>query len=295
MQRNLLFIVNPKAGKKASGGIPEVLAKVLKSEVSYETIIWSDKDNFENISGAILSGRYTDVIAVGGDGTVNRVATELLGTDLALGILPVGSGNGLARSLGLSMDLTKAVRQVVEGRNEKIDSGTLNGKHFFCTAGAGFDAEIGTKFARSVKRGLRSYIAIVIRSLLSHQSGNYCIILDGKEFRRKAFLVTVANAGQYGNDFYIAPEAKMKDGMFHVAVLRPFNFFTLWGILFRILQKKAHRSGHIETFRASKILIRRETGGAVHYDGEPGTEGTELVFDIRPGSLRVITGPGFKG
>jgi diacylglycerol kinase (ATP) len=294
MSRKLLFIVNPNAGKKMSGTIMKTINKEFPASIQYEIVVWKDPAHFEEIITMLRTGNYTDAVAVGGDGTVNRVAAALLNTGIALGILPAGSGNGMARSLGLSMRREEAIRQIAAGRTEMIDSGSVNGLPFFCTSGLGFDAHIGKLFATSVKRGLQSYIKITTRELFRYRAKEYTVTLDDHTFIKKAFLITIANAGQYGNDFYIAPQASMKDGLFHVVVLKPFNVLKLPGLMRRILTRKAFLAASIETYTTKRVVVKRGEPDSIHYDGEPSGQGKEIVFEMNPLSLKVIVGDKFK-
>ncbi|MCW3075540.1 MAG: hypothetical protein JWO32_149 [Bacteroidetes bacterium] len=294
MPRKILFIVNPNAGKKMSALIIDTIRNEFPQNIYYHIAIWENKSHFNEITLALREQGYTDAVAVGGDGTVNQVAKSILGTGITLGIVPTGSGNGLARSLGLSMDIEKVIHQIAVGKTALIDNGMVNGIPFFCTSGVGFDAHIGHLFASSEKRGLKSYIQIILREIFKYRAKNYVLKFDGQEIKRKAFLITVANAGQYGNDFYIAPQANMQDGIFHVSVLRPFHFFHAPGLLIKLLRRKAHTSKLIETHIASRISIIREEKDTVHFDGEPSLAEREVVYECRPGSLKVIIGEGFK-
>lgn len=290
MPRKLLFIVNPNAGKKISERIIDTIRKVFPENIYYQIVIWKDKDHFKEVLDILRSQDYTDAIAVGGDGTVNQVAKSILGTNICLGIVPAGSGNGLARTLGLSMEVEEVIKQIAEGKTETIDSGIVNGIPFFCTSGVGFDAHIGNLFATSVKRGLQSYVKITTRELFKYRAKKYKLKFNGQEIERKAFFITVANAGQYGNDFYIAPGAKMNDGVFHVSILRPFKFYEVIGLLTKILQKKADKSKLIETLICSELTIEREEKDVIHFDGEPAFTEKNVEFKCVPASLRVIVG-----
>jgi len=290
MPRKLLFIVNPNAGKKISERIIDTIRKVFPENIYYQIVIWKDKDHFKEVLDILRSQDYTDAIAVGGDGTVNQVAKSILGTNICLGIVPAGSGNGLARTLGLSMEVEEVIKQIAEGKTETIDSGNVNGIPFFCTSGVGFDAHIGNLFATSVKRGLKSYVKITVSELFKYRSKKYKLKFNGKEIERKAFFITVANAGQYGNDFYIAPGAKMNDGLFHVSILRPFKFYEVIGLLSKILRKKADQSKLIETITCSELTIEREEKDVIHFDGEPALTEKNVTFKCVPASLKVIVG-----
>jgi diacylglycerol kinase (ATP) len=288
--RKIIFVVNPNAGRRNSTNIIDIINREFPAAIEHEVVIWKDAGHFRDILSRICSGGYTDAVAVGGDGTVNQVAASIVGTDIALGIVPAGSGNGLARSLGVSMEIDESLRQIVTGKTMLIDSGTVNGKPFFCTSGVGFDSHIGNLFAASVKRGLRSYISITTRELLRYRAKTYLLKFNGTEIRRKAFLITVANAGQYGNDFYIAPQASMADGLFHVVVLKPFNVITIAPLLRRILTRKAFLSSSIETYTTDHLIIERESADYVHFDGEPATEPQRVEFRMNRSSLKAIVG-----
>lgn len=294
MPRKLLFIVNPNAGKKISEQIIATIREEFPENIYYQIVIWKDKNHFEEITSLLKTEGYTDAIAVGGDGTVNQVAKTIVNTNIALGIVPVGSGNGLARTLGLSMKIKEVVKQIAEGKTALIDCGIVNKRFFFCTSGIGFDAHIGNLFATSEKRGLQSYVKITVRELLRYRAKNYMLSFNGQTIQRKAFLITVANAGQYGNDFYIAPQADLQDGKFHVAILKPFNPINVFGILVKILRRKAHLNRNIETYVTDKITITRNEKDSIHFDGEPAFEEKEVLFENKPKALRVIVGETFS-
>lgn len=294
MPRKLLFIVNPNAGKKISDQLIDTIRKEFPKNIYYQIVVWKDRDHFKEVLDILHSRDYTDAIAVGGDGTVNQVAKSIVGTNISLGIVPAGSGNGLARTLGLSMKVEEVIKQIAEGKKIKIDYGTVSDIPFFCTSGVGFDAHIGNLFATSKKRGLQSYVKITLRELIRYKSKEYVLKFNGEEIKRKAYLITVANAGQYGNDFYIAPQAKINDGKFHVVVLKPFNFFNVFGILIKVLKGKANENSHIETYTTDKLTIQRKWKDAIHFDGEPEFKGEHLDYVCHPLGLNVIIGNNIK-
>ncbi|WP_317899024.1 diacylglycerol/lipid kinase family protein [Aurantibacillus circumpalustris] len=294
MPRKILFIVNPNAGKRISEKIIDAIKKNVPKEINYVVVIWKDKDHFEEITELLKTQGFTDAIAVGGDGTVNHVAKTILNTGITLGIVPIGSGNGLARSLGLSMKIDEVVRQIAQGKTTTIDSGSVNGIPFFCTSGIGFDAHIGNLFASLEKRGLQGYVKITFRELFKYRAKNYTIEFNGQTIQRKAFLITVANAGQYGNDFYIAPQANIEDGLFHIAILKPFNFFQVFGLMIKILSNKAHLSKHVETYSTNTVKITRDQKDTIHFDGDPEFTDKEVFFENKHQSLKVIVGEHYK-
>ena len=180
MPRKLLFIVNPNAGKKISDRLIDTIRKEFPQNIYYQIVVWKDKDHFKEVLDILHSQDYTDAIAVGGDGTVNLVAKSLLGTTISLGIIPAGSGNGLARTLGISMDVEEAIKQIAKGNKITIEHGIVNGIPFFCTSGIGFDDHIENLFTKSVKRGLQSYIKITITELFSYRAKTYSLTFNGQ-------------------------------------------------------------------------------------------------------------------
>ncbi|MBK7669105.1 MAG: YegS/Rv2252/BmrU family lipid kinase [Sphingobacteriaceae bacterium] len=295
MSRKLLFIVNPRSGKRNSGKIIDIIHKTLSGKINYEIGLWTNISEFNVLAQKLIAEHFTEAIAVGGDGSVNLVGKTILKNNLSLGIVPTGSGNGLARSLGIEIDTEKALLQILEGKTTLIDSGEVNGEAFFCTSGVGFDAHIGNLFANLQKRGLKTYIKLIFKELFSYKPETYSVFANGIEIKREAFFITVANAGQFGNNFYMAPGAKVNDGLFNVVIVKPFSLIPGLFMLAKILRRKAHESRYIETLACTELTIIRATKGSVHFDGEPFIMENELKYSIKPKSLKVIVGTTFDG
>ncbi|MBK9282783.1 MAG: diacylglycerol kinase family lipid kinase [Sphingobacteriaceae bacterium] len=293
MHRKMLFIINPKAGKKRGESLIPIIHKKLLGKISFEIKLWNKLDELSNLINKLKKEGFTDAVAVGGDGTVNLIAQHLVNSTILFGIIPTGSGNGLARSLDIPMDPEDAINTLFKNNIRSIDSGTINNSPFFCTSGLGFDAHIGHLFATSVKRGLISYIKIISKEFRKYKSISYKLKVDGVDIDREAFLITIANAGQYGNNFYIAPQAKMTDGKFNLVILRSFNFLEVFGLLYYILSRRADRSSLIESFECTNIIIERSQADYIHFDGEPKKEGEIIEVKILPLSIRVLTGDNF--
>lgn len=286
--KKVAFIVNPKAGVRKKIDVQELIRSNFSKDIQFEILLWNDKNNFEKIKQKILQENFTISVAVGGDGTVNQVAKTIQHTNIVLGIVPLGSGNGLARSLGIPLNPIDALKRIETGSIRTIDSGLINNQSFFCTSGVGFDALIGNLFATSSKRGFWTYAKIIFRQLFGYKAQQYSLTMNGNTITRTAFLITFANAGQYGNDFYIAPAAKMDDGLLHVAVMRPFPLIMAPSLALKIIRRKAESSAYIETFSASEIKLVRSQAGAIHYDGEPDIMPQEIMIKVVPQSLKVI-------
>jgi diacylglycerol kinase (ATP) len=293
--KRIAFVINPKSGSDRKTD-RVALVNRLKSP-SYHTDIfeWKKIEDRDSIFDAVLKGNYDIAVAVGGDGTVSQLANALAGSNTALGILPFGSGNGLARHLGVPMNYEGAMKLLETGDIATIDKGEMNGMSFFCTAGTGFDARIGKLFAESTTRGFMTYAKLTIREFRAYRGEKYALTIDGRNYEREAFLITIANAGQYGNDAWIAPEASASDGLFHIVIMKPFRWWNLFSLAISLFRKAIHRSPFIETLTGKSVNIKRMNAGAAHYDGEPAEMEAELRISITPQALKVVARKGFIG
>ena len=288
MTKKIAFVINPNAGVKKKINIIEFIKEHFPKTIAYDFIVWKNKDDFESVKQQILSGNYNIVVACGGDGTVNQVSSVVTHTTMALGIFPLGSGNGLARSNRIPLDLKQALQIIERGTTKQIDGATINGNPFFCTAGIGFDAHIANEFAASTKRGFVTYFTTTIKEFFSYSPSLYKITIDGKIIETKAFLITVANAGQWGNDVYIAPEAELSDGILNVSILKPFSNFAIPMIGVKLFSKKIHTSINLISEKGKNIDIEFKGELPVHFDGEPIRVSNKLSIAIMPLALHIV-------
>jgi len=228
------------------------------------------------------------VVAVGGDGTVSEVARGVIGTDKILGIIPQGSGDGLALHLGISRLPVVALEEIIHGHTEKVDYALVNGRPFFCTAGVGLDAEVAWKFASDKKRGLARYIRISWDLWKGYKPDTYEIIVDGVSHRLPAVIVTVGNANQWGNEARITDRASICDGMLDVAVVEPFKSLEIPGLAAKLMAGRTHTSRRVTYFRGKEVVIRRSAPGAAHFDGDPLWLEEELHLKVVPAAFNVI-------
>ncbi len=288
MSQKVAFVINPNAGVKKKINIIEFIKEHFPKTISYDLIVWKNKDDFDSVKQQILSGNYTIVVACGGDGTVNQVASVLTHTTMALGIFPLGSGNGLARSNQIPLDLKQALQIIERGTIKQIDGATINGYPFFCTAGVGFDAHIANEFATSTKRGFVTYFKTTVKEFFNYSPSLYKVTIDGKIIETKAFLITVANAGQWGNNVYIAPEAELNDGILNISILKPFSNFAIPMIGIKLFSKKIHTSINLISEKGKQIDIEFEGELPVHFDGEPIRVSNKLSITILPLALKIV-------
>ena len=231
------------------------------------------------------------VVAVGGDGTVNEVARSIVHSNTALGIIPCGSGNGLARHLMLPMNVRKSIEIINRFEVHDLDYGIINGYPFFCTCGMGFDAFVSMKFAESGKRGPITYVENVLREGLKYKPETYVIEDETGTARYKAFLISCANASQYGNNAYIAPQASMSDGLLDVIIMEPFDVLEAPQISIDMFNKTLDKSSKIKTFKCKKLNIRRERKGVIHYDGDPVMTDDNVTIELKEKGIKIIVNP----
>ena len=294
MERKALFIVNPISGGKKKDGVPELIESQLDANAYKPVIVFSDGVSHARQIAKEAVNKFDLIVAVGGDGTVNEVASALVGTDTPLGILPFGSGNGLSRFLGIPMDTSQAITNLSTGHMETIDSGKLNGKPFFNMAGMGFDAHISEVFSHTKKRGFISYIKSSIKEVASYKPQTYQIEIDGKTYKREAFMLSFANSSQYGNNAHISPNASVQDGLLDVCVIKKFPLWRFFEMGIRMITKSVDKTKYVEIIRGRHIVVKRDSPGPVHLDGEPQITGTDTVIDVLPNSLKIIVGSTYK-
>ncbi|MDP3469242.1 MAG: diacylglycerol kinase family lipid kinase [Daejeonella sp.] len=289
MKRRILFVINPISGGKSKYNFPEKLDKYLdKSKFDYECVFTEYHGHGSLLAAEAIKNGFDILVAVGGDGTINEVATEVEGTERLMGIIPYGSGNGLARSLGIPVGDVKAIKRINRVHVSRIDTGTFNGRKFFNMAGIGFDAQISLRFAENVKRGLSSYVKIAFTEVSNYSSQHYMLSIDGKEYEHQAFMISVANSSQYGNNAHISPFASLNDGMLDICILKPFPLYKFPALVLRMFRKNTHKSKYLEIIQGSNIIIKRDRDAAVHLDGDPYSMGRTLSIGVNPQSLYIL-------
>lgn len=285
-KQRMLFIINPISGGKNKDYIPDLINKNIDHSKFDVQIVFSERRG--HAAEITAQGNFDIYVAVGGDGTLNEVASKLVHSTSSMGILPLGSGNGLARHMGISMDIPTAIQQLNNASISVIDTCTCNGHTFINMAGVGFDAHIGKMFAESKTRGFKTYVIQTLTEFNNYKSQKYTIRYDGKTVELEAFLISFANSSQYGNNAFIAPDAAVNDGMLDVCALKPFKAIDILGIGFRLFNKTIKSSKFMQSFQAKEIVVERESEGISHLDGEPIDFGQRLEIKVVPKSLKLL-------
>lgn len=286
---NILFILNPKSGRTNQVNVPELLSRYLDASRFTAKLIFTEyAGHATELARQAAKAGYKIVGAIGGDGTVNEVATGLLDSGTTLAILPKGSGNGLARHLGIPLNLRHAIRIINEYHSSAIDTCIINDHPFFCTAGIGFDAYISSVFASSTKRGLQTYIRLVLQEFTKFKPQEAVLNFNDQLLTTQVFVVAFANATQYGNNAHIAPKADIRDGLVDVCLIRDLDFRKAIHLSLGMLTKRIAAGSSAEYFTTTHIAVTSEQPFKFHADGEYVGEATEFKISINPLSLKVI-------
>ncbi|MGV8963096.1 MAG: diacylglycerol/lipid kinase family protein [Candidatus Saccharimonadaceae bacterium] len=296
LKKKVCVIINPVSGTGSKQAIPEKIAAAFDPK-KYDVLIrfTGYAGHATEITKKAVRENFKYVIAAGGDGTVNEIARAMVGTKCILGIIPMGSGNGLARDLNISMNLDKSIETISNGVVRIIDYGVANDNIFFCTCGVGFDAFVSEKFADEKMRGPIGYMKNILESVIDFKSEEYELTYDGETIKERAFVVTCANASQYGNEAYIAPNADMEDGKMNISLIKPINALEMPQTTIQLFTKSLHKNSKVINILTSDLLIKRNRSGVMHVDGESIDAGKEINVKIIPKGLHVLAPKKTKG
>ena len=289
MKTKIAFVINPNSGTGKKENLPMMILDGLDANLFEPEIIFTQyRGQGTELAKLFVERGFQVIVAVGGDGTVNEVASSLIHTNASLGIIPIGSGNGLARHLGIPMNVKKSIQQLNQSEPIFMDYGLVNDRPFFCTCGTGFDAYVSTEFAKGKKRGIMSYIEKIITGYFSYKSQSYHLKGDDIDLKVKAFVLTFANASQWGNNAYIAPQASVQDGKLDISIMSNFPIIAIPTLALQLFAKTIDKDLFMTTLRSEEITLTREESGPFHYDGEPYSEGIKIHIKIVPNGLKVL-------
>ncbi len=282
------FILNPKAGPSQRLDMPALIARYFGArETDYEIRLTTYAGHAVELARTAAAEGFAVVAAVGGDGTVNEVGRGLLGTPAALGIIPQGSGNGLARHLKVPLGLPDALCRLAAPTFSRMDVGVINGHHFFCTAGLGFDAHVSQYFALAGSRGLSTYLRVTLREYRRFRPVPVRANLDGQEISTDCYVLAFANASQYGNNAYIAPLADLRDGQLDVCLIDALPPLRAFRVSLAMALGTLPRSRAAEYFRVPRGRVVAEAPIGFHVDGDYLGHATEFDVELLPLALAV--------
>lgn len=281
------FIVNPISGdKKKHQKTVQLIDNQLDTQIYSPTIHYTNYAGHATvIAKEAVKQQIPFVVAIGGDGTVNEIGKALINTETALGIIPTGSGNGLARELEIPMNIKKAIESLNTPINKQIDVCFVNETPFFCTAGVGFDAHCAEIFAQKTKRGFWNYVKIGFAEFWKYKPLK--CVFAGNDY--EVFSITFGNAAQFGNNAYITPTAIVDDGFIDCTIINPPSALAALRMIAQLFSGNIHSSKLSENYRGTKLKLKSEQNILIHYDGEPlQLKTNELTISILEKGLRLI-------
>lgn len=286
--KKVLFIVNKFAG---TGYQPELEGRIIDACQAHDVECTIQYTQYRGHATKLAQQGNLDgfslIIAVGGDGTVNEVAKGLLHSQATMGIIPRGSGNGLARHLGIPMNISQAVTSLFSSKAITMDTFTVNGHASLNVSGIGFDGHIANLFGKNKKRGLAGYVKLTIREFIRFKNFESTLVTDGNTYERKAFIMAIGNSSQYGNNARITPAASVRDQLLDITLVKKIPPYRL-DFVYDLFTGKICNSHYCETFTAKKILIMLKTPIAYHVDGEPNGVADRFEISIVPSSLNML-------
>jgi diacylglycerol kinase (ATP) len=290
MKKKIRFIINPISGVGQKGEIPNLIDMHLdKSKFDYEISYTQYRKHAKIIAFESVKTGFDVVCAVGGDGSVHEVGTALIGSKTSLGIIPVGSGNGLARHLKIPLDVVEAIKNLNNSIDFIMDTVLVNDKPFLGTGGYGFDAQIAKKFETTKTRGFWAYVKLVAKEYYKYKTIELEILTEKEHKKHEVVMCTLANSSEFGNGFCVSPNSSITDAKVEICILKPFPFWEILFVLYRFFNKTIHRSKYVEILSVEKARINVEQQLA-HYDGEPFKIRKELNLEVKPKSLKVLVG-----
>ncbi|MBS0630587.1 MAG: YegS/Rv2252/BmrU family lipid kinase [Verrucomicrobia bacterium] len=286
------FIFNPRSGRNARRPslAPSIQAYIRERNLDATLVTTARPHHATELARAAVAEGCDRVVAVGGDGTMNEVAQALLHSPAALGLIPCGSGNGLALHLGIPLAAPRALALATDphARAAAIDTGTVNGLPFFNAMGLGFDADISERFNHLTRRGLPAYVRTGIRAWIGRRTETVIVRGGGHSAALDILLVAVANSDQYGNNARIAPGARVDDGLLDLVAVRPVSMINVLPLVARLFAGQFHTSPRVMRLRDTAFTIERPAAGLVHTDGETHATGATLSIRVLPRSLRLL-------
>lgn len=290
MQTKVLFIINPNSGTKRKKNIEELAKECLPETEFLCYFIYTQRRGHatEIAKESVLN--FDIIVAVGGDGTIHEVAQHVIHSKAALAIVPMGSGNGLARFLNIPLTQKKAIQLIASKNITSIDTILCNNEYFINVAGFGFDARIGDVFDKTPNRGGVKYIKLVGKELFNYKSQTLTFFAEDSKFTKTFFIASIANSSQWGMNAHIAPMADIRDGYFDVVFIKKFPIRAALRLVWKLFSKQIHTSKYVETFKAHSLKVANNTSCVLHLDGEPRTYTGDITFTMQKHSLNMIMG-----
>ena len=288
-RQKIRFVINPISGKSHRNDLPALIERVLNTaRFEYDVKVTEYAGHARVLAHEAVEQHYDMVVAIGGDGTINEVGTQLIGTDIALGVIPCGSGNGLSRCLNIPHDPAKALELINRAAVCLIDTVEVNGLPFISISGTGYDAQVADDYARDTRHGFNTYLHYIVKNYFSLGEKEYTLQLADRSFTTKAFFISFANSNQMGNDFPISPKASLWDGLVDLCIVRKPNPIELPIVGSFFLSSHIDKAPKVEILQVPEATIIRPEAAVVNIDGESKPMDKDLHIKVNPLSLHVI-------
>ncbi|MCQ2317643.1 MAG: diacylglycerol kinase family lipid kinase [Bacteroidales bacterium] len=291
MKERIIFIVNPISGHHDKSKFPAIVESLIDKNKYDYTIAFTEYGGHakELTTNAIADG-FDEIAAVGGDGTINEVATTMIGSEQTFAVVPYGSGNGLARHLHLPLKPEKIITEIInKGIKSKIDTAKVNGVPYISIAGVGFDALIADYFAKDPNRGFRTYVKFITEEYPRFKESDYTLILDDNEkIECKALFIAFANSNQFGYNAKVSPHASLNDGLLDVCIFKKPNLLEVGFVAERLMTSRIDKTHFVDIHKASKIKVIREKDEVVNIDGEAVMMSKDVTVEINKLSLNIL-------
>jgi diacylglycerol kinase (ATP) len=297
MPRHIIYIINPVSGTGTKKNLQAFIEQKTKEQsIAYEVFPSVASGDYSFLHSIIKEQGTTDVVIAGGDGTVNQTVNSLMNADVNFGIIPFGSGNGLAYTAKIPKQPARALEIIFNGKASAIDGFYINGRFACMLCGLGFDAKVAYDFAQQPKRGLTTYIKQIIKNFFSAKTYPFEIQFEDTSLNTEAFFISIANSNQFGNQFIIAPRASLSDGLLDIViVVAQKKLSLLLQTLKQVsgqnpLQKgniTSHKKGVIY-FQTGQLMIVNKSKAPLHIDGDPAETSEKFKIEIKKKCFRLL-------
>ncbi len=295
--RKIIYLINPISGTSKKEGLRKLIERETTAQgIPFEILSTNADGDYDLLKDKILKEGITDVVVTGGDGTVNQVTSVLRGISIRIGIIPVGSGNGLARTAGIPTRPQQALALIFTGKTQKVDAFLINNQYACTLSGIGFDAQVAHDFATKASRGLVTYTQQSILNFFKAHPYQFEVIIDGFSFFTDAFFISIANSNQFGNNFTIAPQANLHDGLLDIVIVQKMNKAKLPFVMLKHIRSNNKIQELVESmsqkniiyFQTASLIIRNLKYAPLHIDGEPRETAEEFTIEILKDCFELI-------
>ena len=297
MTRRIIYFINPISGTRGK----EKLVKKIEQRTSlqnipFEILTTNAEGNYFFLKDKINNEGVTDIVVCGGDGTVSQIASGLMEEDVNIGIIPMGSGNGLALAANIPKQIDKALDVIFTGKASYVDSFFINSSFSCMLCGLGFDAQVAHDFARQPKRGLATYIKQTVINFISARPYTFELVNKGQSFTTEAYFISIANSNQFGNQFTIAPQASLNDALLDIIVVKKMSKLrVIWAVIKQVRRgkikeydAKTFHKKHVLYFQTEKLIIHNVDNAPLHIDGDPVSTAKKFMIEIIPNAFKLI-------